>query len=64
MFGGKKKEVKPALYTEETCNSCGEKARRPFARGDTVYRDGQSCTKCQSSTMVTAIYGEYPAEKS
>ncbi len=64
MFWSKKPEVKPAIYTEETCNSCGERARRPFEVGDNVYEQGRACTKCSSSTLVTAVYGEYPPEKS
>lgn len=61
---GKKKEALPTTYTEETCSSCGEKARRPFEEGDYVYRDGtSSCKNCGSqSTMVSAIYGEYPPD--
>ncbi|HVX03056.1 MAG TPA: hypothetical protein VHA09_07870 [Nitrososphaera sp.] len=62
---GKKKEVQPTIYTEETCGSCGEKVRRAFEEGDYVFAPGPAaCTKCgSSSTMVSAIYGEYPPEK-
>lgn len=63
MFGSKKKESKPTIYTEETCNACGEVARRPFEEGDYVFKQGFQCKKCSSSTMVTAVYGEYPPEK-
>lgn len=64
MLFGKKKEVKPEIYTEDTCQSCGEKTRRQFEEGDHVYRHGQQCKKCSSSnTLVTAVYGEYPEEK-
>lgn len=64
MFFGKKKAVEPTLYTEQTCNSCGEKERRPFEKGDHVFKEGAQCKKCSSSsTLITAIYGEYPPEK-
>ena len=64
MLFGKKKEVKPEIYSEDTCQSCGEKTRRQFEEGDYVYRSGVQCKKCSSSnTLVTAIYGEYPAEE-
>lgn len=63
MFWSKKPEPKPTVYTEETCSSCGERARRPFEERDHVYEHGASCKKCNSSTMITAVYGEYPPEK-
>jgi hypothetical protein len=60
---GKKKEVKPDIYSEDTCQSCGEKMRRRFEEGDYVFKAGKQCKKCSSSdTMVTAVYGEYPEE--
>jgi len=63
MLFGKKKEVKPEIYSENTCQSCSEKARRQFEEGDYVYRSGAQCKKCSSSnTLVTAIYGEYPPD--
>ena len=63
MFWSQKPEPKPTIYTEETCNSCGERACRPFEAGDNVYEQGRTCTKCGASTTVTAVYGEYPPEK-
>lgn len=63
MIFGKKAPPMPTIYTEETCNSCGDKSRRPFEQGDNVFGSGSSCKKCHSSTLVTAVYGEYPAEK-
>jgi hypothetical protein len=60
---GKKKEFRPEIYSEDTCQSCGEKTRRQFEEGDYVYRSGVQCKKCSSTnTLVTAIYGEYPEE--
>ena len=64
MLFGKKKEVKPEIYSEDTCQSCGEKARRQFKEGDYVYGRGEQCAKCSSAnTLVTAVYGEYPPEE-
>jgi hypothetical protein len=61
---GKKKETKPDIYSEDTCQSCGQKERRQFKDGDYVYGSGAQCKKCLSSnSVVTAIYGEYPEEK-
>jgi hypothetical protein len=61
MLFGKKKEVKPEIYSEDTCRSCGEKTKRQFEEADYVYKSGMQCKKCSSSnTLVTAIYGEYP----
>ncbi|MCI0559620.1 MAG: hypothetical protein MN733_14095 [Nitrososphaera sp.] len=63
MFFRKKKEIKPEIYTEETCQSCSEKYRRNFVDGDYVYRRGNQCKKCSSAdTLVSAIYGEYPQD--
>ena len=62
-FLGKKKEVKPEIFTEETCQSCGEKSRRQFKEGDYVFQAGAQCKKCSSSdVLVGAIYGEYPPD--
>ena len=62
MWFGRKKEVKPEIYSEETCQSCNEKIRRKFDEGDYVYSSGTQCKKCSSGTLVTAIYGEYPPD--
>ena len=60
---GKKPEPQPTNYTEQTCGRCGDRERRPFEQGDYVFKDGARCAKCNSATLVTAIYGEYPPEK-
>lgn len=58
---GKKPEVLPTIYTEQSCNSCGHKERRPFEQGDHVFAKGAPCARCGSSdTLLSAIYGEYP----
>ena len=63
MWFRKKKEVKPQIFTEETCQACNENTRRRFEDGDFVYKAAAVCKNCFSSnTLITAIYGEYPAE--
>ncbi|MGI0014726.1 MAG: hypothetical protein ACREBU_14985 [Nitrososphaera sp.] len=63
MLFRKKKEIKPKIFTEETCPSCGEKSRRDFKDGDYIYGTGTQCKKCSASgTLINAIYGEYPPE--
>jgi hypothetical protein len=37
MLFSKKKEVVPEIYSEETCQFCREKIKRPFEEGDHVY---------------------------
>ena len=63
MLFGKKKEITPEIYSEDLCQSCGEKTKRRYEERDYVYGSGFQCKKCMSSnTVVSAIYGEYPEE--
>ena len=63
MIFGKKKEIIPEIYSEDTCQSFSEKTKRHFEEEDHVYGAGMQCKKCMSTnTVVTAIYGEYPEE--
>jgi hypothetical protein len=63
MLFGKKKEITPEIYSEDTCLSCNEKTKRRHEERDSVYGAGLQCKKCMSpNTIVTAIYGEYPEE--
>lgn len=64
MLFGKKKEITPEIYSEDTCQSCSEITKRRYEERDYVYGLGLQCKKCMSSdTLVTAIYGEYPEEE-
>lgn len=63
MLWGKKPDPVATIYTEETCNSCGHRTRRTFEEGDHVYKQGKVCQKCAAATTVSAVYGEYPPEK-
>ena len=63
MLFGKKKEITPEIYSEDTCLSCTEITKRHHEERDYVYGVGLQCKKCMSpNTIVTAIYGEYPKE--
>jgi hypothetical protein len=63
MLFGKKKEITPEIYSEDTCLSCTEITKRRYEERDYVYGGGMQCKKCTSpNTIVTAIYGEYPEE--
>jgi hypothetical protein len=63
MLFGKKKEIMPEIYSKDTCQSCNEITKRHYEEGDYVYGSGLQCKKCKSyTTVVTAIYGEYPEE--
>jgi DNA-directed RNA polymerase subunit RPC12/RpoP len=59
----KKKDTSPTVYTEESCSSCGEKVKRLFQESDYIYKEAVMCKKCSASTLITAIYGEYPRER-
>ena len=63
MFFRKKKEIKPEIFTEESCQACGEKSRRHFEDGDFVFKNASVCKNCSSgNTLISAIYGEYPPD--
>jgi hypothetical protein len=62
-FKKKKKQISPTVYTEEICQRCGEKKKRKFEDGDYIYKFGSNCKECSNITMISAVYGEYPAEK-
>jgi hypothetical protein len=62
-FKKKKKQISPTVYTEEICQRCGEKNKRKFEDGDYIYKFGSNCKECSNITMISAVYGEYPAEK-
>jgi len=55
----KEEKEKPIVYTIEECQQCRIKTKRTFKLGDFVYKIGELCSKCRSSTLVTMIYAEY-----
>jgi len=55
----KESKEKPLVYTIEECKQCGLKTKRTFKIDDFVYKIGELCSKCKSSTLITMIYAEY-----
>jgi len=50
-------EIPPVTTTIE-CTKCGFKNVREFQRGDFIFKEADTCQKCNSKTMITAIYRE------
>lgn len=50
-------ESQPVLTTV-ICGKCGFKNVRNFERGDYILKDLGKCTKCEGTTIVSAIYRE------
>jgi len=50
-------EVPPITTTIE-CGKCGFKSIREFQRGDYVFKEVESCQKCNENMLITAIYRE------
>lgn len=54
----KDQSEKPTIYTIEECQQCRQKTKRTFKLGDFVYKLGELCSKCSTSTLITMIYAE------
>jgi ribosomal protein L37AE/L43A len=50
-------ETKP-VTTTIVCPECGFKEVRKFERGDYILKEIGSCTKCEGTMMISAIYRE------
>jgi hypothetical protein len=48
----------PPINTTLECKKCGFKNVREFQRGDYIFKEGESCQKCNDKMMITAIYRE------
>jgi cytochrome c biogenesis protein CcdA len=48
----------PKVMTTIECRKCGIKNVREFQRGDFVFKDLESCQKCDDKMIITAIYKE------
>jgi len=48
----------PKVMTTVECRKCGTKNVREFQRGDYVFKDLDTCKKCDDKMLVTAIYKE------
>ncbi|MCK4439498.1 hypothetical protein KAU85_00810 [Candidatus Bathyarchaeota archaeon] len=48
----------PPITTTIECGKCGFKNIREFQRGDYVFKEVDSCQKCNVNMLITAIYRE------
>ncbi len=48
----------PPITTTIECGKCGFKNIREFQRGDYVFKEVDSCQKCNENMLITAIYRE------
>ncbi len=55
-------ETQP-IVTTIICPKCGFKNVRNFERGDYILKDLGSCTKCDGTMMISAIYREIREKK-
>ena len=46
------------ITTTVVCPKCGLKSVRNFERGDYILKELGSCTKCEGTMMISAIYRE------
>jgi len=48
----------PKVMTTVECKKCGFKSVREFQRGDFVFKDLDTCQKCNDKMIITTIYKE------
>jgi hypothetical protein len=48
----------PSITTTIECRKCGFKSVRGFQRGDYIFKEVDSCQKCNEKMLITAIYRE------
>ena len=63
LWQAKRRIRKFTLETQPTtttimCSKCGLKEVRSFERGDYILKELGSCTKCEGTKMISAIYRE------
>lgn len=63
LFQTRKSVLKSALKslpvtTTILCEKCGLKNVRDFKRGDYIFKDVESCPKCNENMMISSIYRE------
>ena len=46
------------INTTILCTKCGIKSVRKFGRGDYILKELGPCTKCEGTTLISAIYRE------
>jgi cytochrome b subunit of formate dehydrogenase len=54
----KLKIVVPPVTTTIECKKCNFKNVREFQRGDYIFKEGETCQKCNEKMLITAIYRE------
>ncbi len=68
LFQARKRLVKLALKnqpitTTVLCEKCGLKNLRDFQRGDYVFKEADSCPKCNEKMVISSIYREVKEKK-
>ncbi|UCG36605.1 MAG: hypothetical protein JSV64_08420 [Candidatus Bathyarchaeota archaeon] len=53
----------PPITTIIVCPKCEFKNVRNFERGDYILKDLGTCSKCEGTMMITAIYREVPEKR-
>jgi len=53
----------PSVTTTIECRKCGFKSIREFERGDYIFKDVDSCQKCNENMLITAIFREVEEKK-
>ncbi|MEM2104652.1 MAG: hypothetical protein QW717_07175 [Candidatus Bathyarchaeia archaeon] len=48
----------PPIKTTVECVKCGFKNVREFQRGDYIFKEVETCQKCNEKMLITAIYRE------
>ncbi|MGB9960316.1 MAG: hypothetical protein ACPLKQ_07355 [Candidatus Bathyarchaeales archaeon] len=48
----------PPITTTIECKKCGFKSVREFQRGDYIFKEVETCQKCNEKMLITAIYRE------
>ena len=53
----------PRVSTTIMCNKCGFKNVRDFQRGDYIFKEAESCPRCNEKMLIASIYREVKEEK-
>jgi len=53
----------PPITTTIECRKCNFKSVRDFQRGDYIFKEVETCQKCNENMLITAIYREVKERK-
>jgi hypothetical protein len=53
----------PPVTTTIECRKCNFKSVRDFQRGDYIFKEVETCQKCNENMLITAIYREVKERK-